>query len=96
MGVKIHGKCLGLGVDLFSGKKTVAEEIGLDRLDRELRKQSRYFREKSCSAICRGLLSQRRFLRMQSVSTKHYSLFCKILPYFQIVVKSIDFFEKLT
>lgn len=46
MGVKIHGKCLGLGADLFSGKKTVAEEIGLDRLDGELRKQSRYFREK--------------------------------------------------
>lgn len=46
MGVKIQGDRLGLGVDLFSGKKTVAEEIGLDRLDGELRKQSRYFREK--------------------------------------------------
>lgn len=46
LGAKIKGDRLGLGVDLFSGKKTVAEEIGIDRLDAELRKQSRYFRDK--------------------------------------------------
>lgn len=46
MGVKIEGEKLGLGVNLFSGKKTVAEEIGLSKLDQELRKQSRYYNEK--------------------------------------------------
>ncbi len=45
MGAEIEGERLGLGVNLFSGKKTIAEEIGVDRLDQELRKQSRYFRE---------------------------------------------------
>ena len=44
MGAKIEGDRLGLGVSLFSDRKTVAEELGLKRLDRELRKQSGYFR----------------------------------------------------
>lgn len=46
MGAKIEGDRLGLGVNLFSGKKTVAEEIGLVKLDQELRKQSAYFKER--------------------------------------------------
>lgn len=46
LGAKIEGDRLGLGVNLFSGKKTVAEEIGLGKLDQELRKQSAYFKEK--------------------------------------------------
>lgn len=46
MGAKIPGDRLGLGVNLFSGKKTVAEEIGLQKLDGELRKQSKYFKER--------------------------------------------------
>lgn len=46
MGAKVEGGRLGLGVDLFSGKKTVAEELGVKKLDAELRKQSAYFREK--------------------------------------------------
>ena len=46
MGAKIEGERLGLGVNLFSGKKTIAEEIGLGKLDRELRRQSAYFKER--------------------------------------------------
>ena len=45
MGAQVQGDRLGLGVSLFSGKKTVAEEIGLRQLDWELRKQSKYYRE---------------------------------------------------
>lgn len=44
MGAKVEGGKLGLGVDLFSGEKTIAEEIGLAKFDRELRKQSKYFK----------------------------------------------------
>jgi phosphoglycerol transferase len=40
MGVKIPGHRLGLGTDLFSGQKTLAETVGLEKLDQELRKQS--------------------------------------------------------
>ncbi len=46
MGAKIEGERLGLGVNLFSGKKTIAEEIGLEKLDKELRRQSAYFKER--------------------------------------------------
>ena len=46
LGAKIQGDRLGLGVSLFSDQKTVAEELGLKQLDRELRKQSRYFKER--------------------------------------------------
>lgn len=49
MGAEIEGGRLGLGVDLFSGQKTVAEEIGLEKLDKELRKQSQYFRNEIVS-----------------------------------------------
>ena len=45
MGVKIEGDKLGLGVNLFSAHKTIAEEIGLEKFDQELRKQSKYFKE---------------------------------------------------
>ena len=45
MGVDVEGDRLGFGVSLFSDKKTVAEEIGLETLDRELRKQSDYYRD---------------------------------------------------
>lgn len=45
MGAVLEGDRLGLGVNLFSGQKTIAEEIGLSRLDKELRKQSEYFKE---------------------------------------------------
>ena len=45
IGAKVEGDKLGLGVNLFSGRKTIAEEIGLTKLDQELRKQSKYFKE---------------------------------------------------
>ncbi|MBQ8663734.1 MAG: sulfatase-like hydrolase/transferase [Eubacterium sp.] len=45
MGVKMEGDRLGLGVNLFSERKTLAEEIGLKRLDKELRKQSKYMKK---------------------------------------------------
>lgn len=44
MGAKIEGNRLGLGVDLFSDERTIAEEIGLARFDKELRKQSKYYK----------------------------------------------------
>ena len=46
MGVNVEGDRLGLGVNLFSGKETIAEKIGLNRLDKELRKQSHYYKYK--------------------------------------------------
>lgn len=45
MGAKVEGDRLGLGVSLFSDKKTLAEEVGLRRLDKELRKQSKYMKK---------------------------------------------------
>lgn len=45
MGAEIEGDRLGLGVNLFSGRKTIAEEMGLAKLDQELRKQSKYYKE---------------------------------------------------
>ncbi len=53
MGAKIEGERLGLGVNLFSGKKTIAEEIGLEKLDKELRRQSAYFKERIVGRNCR-------------------------------------------
>ena len=46
LGAKVEGERLGLGVNLFSGEKTIAEEIGLEKFDQELRRQSKYFKEK--------------------------------------------------
>lgn len=42
----MEGERLGLGVNLFSGEKTIAEEIGLEKFDRGLRRQSKYFKKK--------------------------------------------------
>lgn len=46
MGVEIENDKLGLGVSLFSGRKTLAEELGLKKLDQQLRMQSNYFKDK--------------------------------------------------
>ncbi|MBQ3469146.1 MAG: LTA synthase family protein [Bacilli bacterium] len=46
LGVQIEGERLGLGTNLFSGKKTLAEELGKDELDEELKKRSRYYNNK--------------------------------------------------
>lgn len=43
MGFDIEGNKLGLGVDLFSSEKTIAELIGMDRLNEELSKYSQYY-----------------------------------------------------
>ncbi|MBR5231556.1 MAG: sulfatase-like hydrolase/transferase [Clostridia bacterium] len=47
MGVKIKGDRLGLGVNLFSGEKTLIEKYGFDTASAELRKNSPFMREKS-------------------------------------------------
>lgn len=46
MGVEIEGDRLGLGVDLYSGKQTLVEEMGLDALNTELLKNSDYYTKK--------------------------------------------------
>ena len=46
MGVKIRGDRLGLGTNLFSGKKTLAEELGKTKLDSELKKTSEFYKNK--------------------------------------------------
>lgn len=43
MGFEIDGSRLGLGTDLFSGKKTFAEEMGFQQFNEELSKYSRYY-----------------------------------------------------
>ena len=43
IGVSIEGERLALGTNLFSGKPTLAEELGLEYLDEEVRKKSIYY-----------------------------------------------------
>lgn len=43
LGVTIEGDKLALGTNLFSNKKTIAEEIGIDTFDKELAKKSNYY-----------------------------------------------------
>ena len=45
MGFKIEGNRLGLGVNMFSGEKTVAERMGYDAFDLELGKKSQYYND---------------------------------------------------
>lgn len=45
MGAIVEGNKLGLGVNLFSKEKTLAETIGLSTLDKELRKQSKFYKQ---------------------------------------------------
>ena len=45
MGYTIEGDRLGLGTDLFSGRPTLAEEMGYEALNREVQKYSAYFVE---------------------------------------------------
>lgn len=46
MGAKIEGERLGLGTNLFSGKKTILEEIGFKKLDSAIRKRSKFYNQK--------------------------------------------------
>lgn len=43
MGVEIEGNRLGIGTNLFSNSKTLAEELGIDNLNKELKKNSSYY-----------------------------------------------------
>lgn len=43
IGAKIEGERLGLGTNLFSGKETLMEQIGYDKLCNELAKRSTYY-----------------------------------------------------
>ena len=43
MGGTNEGNRLGLGTDLFSGEKTLAEEMGYEELNEEVSKYSEYF-----------------------------------------------------
>jgi len=43
LGCRIEGERLGLGTNLFSGKRTLAEEMTYDRFDRDLAKKSDYY-----------------------------------------------------
>lgn len=45
MGANVEGNKLGLGVNLFSSEQTLAERIGLANLDKELRKQSKFYKK---------------------------------------------------
>lgn len=46
MGVKIEGNRLGLGVNLYSGERTLYEQYGKDYLEVELLKDSKLYRQK--------------------------------------------------
>ncbi len=43
LGVKIEGNRLGLGVNLFSHKRTLIEKIGYEKLNEEILKRSNYY-----------------------------------------------------
>ena len=45
MGVKIEGERLGLGTNLFSGKKTLIEEFGFDYVNEEIKKNSKFYND---------------------------------------------------
>lgn len=45
IGANIKEDRLGLGTNLYSGKKTLSENYGINNLDRELKKQSKFYRK---------------------------------------------------
>ena len=46
MGAEIEGDRLGLGTNLFSSKKTLSEEYGLEKFEKELTKNSKFYKKK--------------------------------------------------
>jgi phosphoglycerol transferase len=46
MGFTIEGNCLGLGVNLFSDHATLAEQMGYEALENEVKKYSNYYIKK--------------------------------------------------
>ena len=45
MGVDINGNKLGLGVNMFSEEKTLAEKYSFSYVDKELQKKSKFYYE---------------------------------------------------
>lgn len=45
LGITYDGNRLGMGVDLFTGEKTLLEQLGIEKLNSEMRKYSRFFLE---------------------------------------------------
>lgn len=45
LGVDIEGDQLGLGVNLFSNRKTLAEKLGIEELSMELDKNSMFYKK---------------------------------------------------
>lgn len=45
LGARIDGNRLGLGTNLFSGEKTLAEKYGYDKIDTEFAKKSTFYNE---------------------------------------------------
>ena len=45
LGCEIDGERLGLGTNLFSDVDTLAERLGVNKVDEELSKLSRYFNQ---------------------------------------------------
>jgi phosphoglycerol transferase len=43
IGCEIEGERLGLGANLFSGKPTLVEEMGIEAFDAEMTKTSDYY-----------------------------------------------------
>jgi phosphoglycerol transferase len=43
MGVEIEGNRLGLGVNLYSKEKTLMEEYGYKKFDKEISYRSKYY-----------------------------------------------------
>ena len=46
MGYEIEGDRLGLGTNLFSGRKTLAEELGVEELDQRFKERSAFYERK--------------------------------------------------
>lgn len=46
LGATIEGEKLGFGTNLFSNEKTLIEEIGFEKLEKELLKKSKYYKNK--------------------------------------------------
>lgn len=46
LGVEIQGERLGLGTNLFSGRETIAEEVGYEKMFDELSRKSNFYNER--------------------------------------------------
>ena len=49
MGVEIEGNRLGLGTDLFSNQKTLMEEMGVYKFQKEISKRSKFYNQRFIS-----------------------------------------------